>query len=208
MVRKPVIGLIGGVGSGKSLAAAEFAKYGGRIVSGDAFGHEALRRPEIKERIVHRWGLEVLNDQGEVDRRRLGAIVFADPKERQALEALVFPWIEKRIDEEIARAMSDAQVKLVVLDAAIMLEASWAGRCDNIVFVDAPREERMRRLAEKRGWTAQQMEEREKAQWPLNEKQVRAHATLDNSGSPQALAPQVRKLVAQWGIVENPEGDM
>ncbi len=196
------------MGSGKSFAAAEFAKYGGRIVSGDAFGHEALRRPEIKEQVVRRWGHEILDDQGEVNRRKLGAIVFADPKERQALETLVFPWIEKRIDEEIVRAMNDSQVKFAVLDAAIMLEAGWAERCDKIVFVDAPREKRVRRLGQERGWTAQQIEEREKAQWPLNEKQMRADATLDNSGSPETLAPQVRKLVAQWGILENPEGDV
>jgi dephospho-CoA kinase len=208
MARKPVLGLIGGVGSGKSLAAAEFAKYGGQIVSGDAFGHEALRRPEIKEQVIRRWGHGIVNDQGDVDRRRLGAIVFAHSKERQELEARVFPWIEKRIDEEIARAMNDSQVKFVVLDAAIMLEAGWAQRCDKIVFVDTPREERVRRLGQERGWTPQQIEEREKAQWPLNEKQMRADATLDNSGSPEALAPQVRKLVAQWGILEKPEGDV
>jgi len=205
---KLVIGLIGGVGSGKSMAAAEFAKYAGRIVSGDAFGHEALRRPEIKEQVVRRWGHEILNDQGEVERRRLGAIVFAHSKERQELEALVFPWIEKRIDEEIARAMDDSHVKFVVLDAAIMLEAGWAKRCDKIVFVDTPREERVRRLGQERGWTAQQIEEREKAQWPLNEKQMRAQALLDNTGSPEALAPQVRKLIDQWGILGNPEGDV
>jgi dephospho-CoA kinase len=208
MTRKPVIGLIGGVGSGKSLAAVEFAKYGGRIVSGDAFGHEALRRPEIKEQVVRRWGREILNDQGEVDRGKLGAIVFADSKERKTLEGLVFPWIEKRIEEEIARAIDDPPVKFTVLDAAIMLEAGWAKRCDQIVFVDTPREERLRRLGEQRGWTAQQVEEREKAQWPLNEKQMRASAVLDNSGSPETLAQQVRKLVAQWGILENPEGDV
>jgi dephospho-CoA kinase len=196
------------VGSGKSLAAAEFAKYGARIVSGDASGHEALRRQEIKEQVIRRWEHGILNDQGEVDRRRLGAIVFANPKERQALENLVFPWIEKRIDEEIARAMDDSRVKFVVLDAAIMLEAGWAKRCDKIVFVDTAREKRVRRLRQERGWTAQQIEEREKAQWPLNEKQIRADATLDNSGSPEALAPQVRKLVAQWGILEKPEGDV
>jgi dephospho-CoA kinase len=196
------------VGSGKSLAAAEFAKYGGRIVSGDAFGHEALRRLEIKEEVVRRWGHEILNDQGEVDRRKLGAIVFADPKERKTLESLVFPWIEKRIGEEIDGAISDSQVKFVVLDAAIMLEAGWAKRCDKIVFLDTPREERLRRLAQERGWTAQQVEEREKAQWPLNEKQMRASAILDNSGSPEELARQVRKLVAQWGSLENPEGDV
>lgn len=208
MQRKPVIGLIGGVGSGKSLAAAEFAKYGAKVISGDAFGHEALRRPDIKQQVVHRWGRDILNAKGDVDRRKLGTIVFADPKERQALEALVFPWIERRIDEEITRASKDAGVKSVVLDAAIMLEAGWDRRCNRIVFVDAPREQRLRRLAVERGWNDQHVEDREKAQWPLDEKRKRADGILDNSGSPDALARQIQKLIDQWGILENPEGDV
>jgi len=205
---KLVIGLIGGVGSGKSLAAEEFTKHGARVLSGDEFGHEALRRPDIKEQVIRRWGQEILNANGEVDRRKLGTIVFGDAKERQALEALVFPWIEKRIDEELTRAANDPTVKFVVLDAAIMLEAGWDRRCDRIVFVDAPRDIRYERLASKRGWTAQQLESREKAQWPLNEKLKRADAILDNSGSPDALARQILRFLEQWGILGNPEGEV
>src|SRR5438876_742362 len=111
------------MGSGKSRVAAEFAKYGARVISGDKFGHEALRQPEIKEQVVRRWGPEILDEKGEVDRRKLGTIVFADTQERKVLEGLVFPWIEQRIGEEITRAQGDPSVKLVVLDAAIMLEA-------------------------------------------------------------------------------------
>src|SRR5947209_12696631 len=100
MPRKPVLGLLGGIGSGKSLVAAELARRGGRVVNGDELGHEALRQPEIQQRIRERWGADVFNEQGEVDRRRLGAIVFAEPKELRALEALSFPWIERRFREE------------------------------------------------------------------------------------------------------------
>src|SRR5262245_2345367 len=85
----PVIGLIGGIGSGKSRVAAEFACRGGRVISGDELGHEALRQPGIKEQVVRRWGPEVLNEKDDVDRRKLGAIVFADAAQRKALEALV-----------------------------------------------------------------------------------------------------------------------
>jgi dephospho-CoA kinase len=206
--KKPVIGLIGGVGSGKSLAAAEFGKYGARVISGDELGHEALRQSKIKEQVVRHWGPEILNAKGDVDRRKLGAIVFADAKERQALEALLFPWIERRIGEEIARAADDAAVKFVVLDAAVMLEACWDRMCDRIIYVDAPREQRLKRLAGQRGWTTQQVHDREKAQWPMDEKRKRADATLDNSGTPDALARQIQKLVEQWGILENPKGDV
>jgi len=195
------------MGSGKSLAAAEFAKYGARIISGDKFGHEALRQPNIKESVVKRWGSEILDSAGEVDRRKLGAIVFADERERKALEALVFPWIERRIAEEIARAKADSSAKLVVLDAAIMLEAGWAGSCDQLVFVDARRELRLQRLAKERGWDAQEVDKREKSQWPLTEKQKRADWTLDNSGSPEKLARQVRDLLTHWGVLEKRDGE-
>jgi len=201
-LNKPVIGLIGGVGSGKSLVAAEFEKHGARVLSGDQFGHEALRRPDVKEKVVQCWGVGVLDAEGEVNRRKLGAIVFADSEERKKLEGLVFPWIERRIGEEIARATADPSVKFVVLDAAVMLEAGWAESCDRIVFVDAPRERRLQRLAEQRGWNAQEVDRREKSQWPLTEKLKRADWTLDNSGSTEKLGHQVQELIKQWGITD------
>src|SRR5262249_32982790 len=76
-----VIGLVGGIGSGKSRVAALFAEAGAVVVSGDEAGHEALRQPELKERIVHRWGTDVLDEKGEVNRRKLGGIVFAKGEE-------------------------------------------------------------------------------------------------------------------------------
>ena len=127
---KPVIGLIGGIGSGKSLVAATFARRGARVISGDELGHEApAAAGDPCRSVVQRWGPEVLDEQGRIDRRRLGAIVFADPSERRALEAMVFPWIERRIREEIDDARKrTGQVRLIVLDAAVMLEAGWNER--------------------------------------------------------------------------------
>src|SRR5438105_3251594 len=94
---KPVLGLIGGIGSGKSVVAEELARRGARIVSGDRLGHEALRQPDIRERIVERWGRGVLDAAGEIDRRKVGAIVFGEERERKALENIVFPYIEAGI---------------------------------------------------------------------------------------------------------------
>jgi dephospho-CoA kinase len=192
--RKPVIGLIGGMGSGKSLVAAELARRGARLISGDRLGHEALKQPDVQARVVERWGPAVLDERGEVDRRKLGAIVFADERERQALEALVFPTIERGIREAIAAARSDPEVKLVVLDAAIMVEAGWDGACDRLVFVDAPGAARLRRLADQRGWSAKEVDARENAQMPLAKKKERADYVLDNSGTPEQLARQVEDL--------------
>src|SRR5207244_5171971 len=115
------------------------------------------------------------------DRRRLGAIVFADPAELRALEALVHPWIGRRIAEEVAAARADPAVRLVVLDAAVMMEAGWEGVCDRLVYVDAPCEVRLARLAGQRGWDEKEVAAREKAQLPLEEKARRAGHVVDNS---------------------------
>jgi dephospho-CoA kinase len=198
---KPVIGLVGGIGSGKSLAAACFGRRGGRVIVADELGHEALRQPDVKERIVRRWGPEVLGPDGEVVRRKLGAIVFADPAQREELEALVYPWIECRIAEEIARAQADPGVRFLILDAAVMLEKGWNRVCDRVVFLDAPRELRLERLARQRGWTAAEVEARERAQLPLTEKARRADHVLVNSTTPDALQRQVDDLLHAWGLV-------
>src|SRR5262249_48741446 len=114
-----IVGVLGGIGSGKSLVAAELVKNGGYLIKGDALGHEALRQPDIKEKVLRRWGRELLDAEGEIQRRSLAHKVFADPKELRALEGLVFPWIAKRIKEEIAKAQSAATAPLIVLDAAV-----------------------------------------------------------------------------------------
>ena len=197
--RKLVVGLVGGMGSGKSRVAEEFARHGARVVSGDRLGHEALRQPEIRDRVVRRWGRRVLDDMGEVSRPRLGAIVFADPNELRELETIVFPWIERHLREEVAAAEREPEVNLVVLDAAILLEAGWDCVCDRLVYVHAPRDVRLRRLAGQRGWTAKEVEARENAQWPLTAKVSRADAAVDNTGPPDQLASQVGELLRRWG---------
>jgi len=196
--RKAVIGLIGGMGSGKSLVAATLAERGARVISGDRLGHEALQQPEIRSQLSQRWRTEILDEKGNIDRRRIAAIVVADSEERRALEGLVHPWIERRLAEEVAAAEADPAVVLIVLDAAIMLEAGWNKLCDRLVYVDAPRDVRLRRLAEQRGWSAKEVEAREKVQMPLAEKANRADDFVDNSGTPGQLAQQVDQLLRQW----------
>ena len=191
---KPIIGLIGGIGSGKSRVAAAFAKRGARVISGDQAGHEALKQPEIRDQVVERWGKGLVDEKREVNRRALGRIVFAKQEELRALEAMVFPWIGQRLRDEIAAAARDVQVPLIVLDAAVMLEAGWNNVCDRIVYVHAPRDARLRRLAETRGWTAKEVEARESAQMSLTEKATRADFAVDNSGSPEELERQVEAI--------------
>ena len=127
------------------------------MIDADAVGHELLKDPAVRRQIVERFGPGVLGEASRetelapaIDRKALGAIVFADPAARRDLEAILHPrmraWFRRG---HRARALGpvDGNGRLVVLDAAILLEAGWDDLCDLIVFVDAPREERMRRVS-------------------------------------------------------------
>lgn len=202
-MHKRIIGLLGGIGSGKSAVAQQLREAGAVVLSGDALGHEALRQPELKARIVDRFGDGILDEAGEVQRRKLGGIVFASAQERAALEAIVHPWIKQRLREELAALRSDPRVKLIVVDAAIMIEAGWDDVCDELVFVDVPRPLRLERIARQRGWSEQEVQAREQAQLPVTEKARRSHHILNNAGSLDDLRLQVDALLKGWGLARD-----
>lgn len=197
---KRIVGLIGGIGSGKSQVAAAFARHGARVIAGDQLGQAALRDPDIRARVASRWGDGILDANGDIDRRRLAAIVFADASERKALEAITHPWIRRHIVAEIEEARRDPRVPLIVLDAAIMLEAGWNEVCDRLVYIDAPCSVRLQRVTRQRGWSEAEVSAREQAQLPLTEKAARADHTLDNSSSLEHLNRQVDDLLRLWGL--------
>jgi dephospho-CoA kinase len=199
--RIPVIGLIGGIGAGKSAAAAAFAHRGGAVIDADALGHRALARDDAKAWLVRRWGDRMLRPDGSPDRRAVAGIVFADPAERRALEAEVFPHIRRLAEAELEDAAGNPAVRFAALDAAVLLEAGWADACDRLVFVDAPRDVRVARVLARSGWTAADLDAREAAQLPAAQKRSRADAVLVNDGSPEALQRRVDGLLAGWGLL-------
>jgi dephospho-CoA kinase len=198
---KPVIGLIGAIGAGKSLTAQCFAARGGWVVDADALGHEALRQPEIMARVMERWGDRVRKPDGSLDRRAIGRIVFENSCERIALEELVFPYIGKRCRDEVAVGLADPKTRFVVLDAAVMLEAGWNNETDWIVYVDAPRPVRLARLAQRSGWTDSDLAARESAQWPEDAKKSRADEVIVNNSDQESLQKEVDRLLKQWELL-------
>jgi dephospho-CoA kinase len=201
--RKPILALVGPLGAGKSTAAECFARRGGAIIDGDALGHEALRQPAIRAAVIQRWGPGLVRPDGSLDRRALGRIVFADPAQRNALEQLVFPYIERRLREQIEQAQQDPRFRFVVVDAAVLLEAGWNQGVDRIVYVDAPASLRQARLIQRSGWTPAEIAGREAAQWPPERKRTAAHAILANQGDPQDLQRQVDRLLQTWGLLSD-----
>jgi dephospho-CoA kinase len=197
--RSVVVGLLGGIGSGKSQVAALLQEAGAVVVSGDQAGHEALLQPAIRERVIQTFGEGIVDENGQVQRRKLGALVFASPDRRRELEAIVHPWIKGRLAQQVEVARRGG-TPLIVLDAAIMLEAGWADLCDELVFVEVPREVRLARIRRQRNWDEEEVEARERAQLALTAKAARAQHILDNSGTLDDLRRRLGPLLRRWGL--------
>jgi dephospho-CoA kinase len=190
-----VLGLLGGVASGKSLVAQQLAELGAVVLDADRAGHETLRLPEIIAAAKARWGEGVLDPDGQINRLQLAKIVFAPPpagaEERRYLESLTHPEIGRRLAAE-AESKENAS-PLAVLDAPLILEAGWDKMCTHLAFVDAPRELRLAH-ALKRGWTEEDFAAREAVQESLDIKRGRADFIIDNSGSALHTQLQVERL--------------
>lgn len=192
-----VVGIVGGVASGKSLVCAQLAQLGAHVLAADPLGHAALRDAAIKRTLVARWGDQVLGADGEIDRPAVARLVFAPGtaglQERRFLEQLVHPWIEARLRTALTTLAEQEPQAVVVLDAALLVEAGWTDLCDVLVYVDAPADQRRERAAG-RGWSQADWEGREAAQASLAKKRELAHWTLDNSASSAETYIQVLEL--------------
>ncbi|MFO8011754.1 MAG: dephospho-CoA kinase [Phycisphaerae bacterium] len=194
----PVIGLLGGVGAGKSTVAQMMAEEGCRVVDADRIAHAVLREDDVKNAIRDAFGDAVFDSGGEVDRERLGRAVFDDPGRREALERIVHPRILARMRDEVEAAGAE-HPPAVVIDAPLILEKGLAKWCDSMVYISVPAEVRHRRLREARGWSPSEIQRRDASQIPLKNKRRRADSTIDNSASPEHTREHVRRVLARLG---------
>jgi len=192
-VTMPVIGLVGGVGAGKSTAADQFAALGCTLIDADKIGHELLADEEVCRELRSRWGERVFRSDGFVDRAALADIVFKHSSELDALNQIMHPRIGGRIARRIEQAQRDCEVPAVVLDAATLFEAGWDNMCTHVVFVAAPHDRRVSGAASK-GMDRQEWLLREKSQISLDNKRAKCYCTLDNSSSVSHLCEQVRRV--------------
>jgi len=207
-----IVGLIGGIASGKSLVAEEFQRLGACVLNGDKAGHEVLDMQPVIQKLAKRWGEEILRD-GKIDRRALAEIVFRttasdeaagqvqengdsdlpDQAELEYLESVTHPLIGKLLEERIAKIRDSQRFEIVVLDAAVMIKAGWNKQCDRIIFIDVPQELREKR-AILRGLSRHQFLMRERSQTPIEEKKKLADIVIDNSGPPQKTYKQIEEV--------------
>lgn len=191
-----VIGLAGGIGSGKSEVARAFARLGCVVADSDKAAREALDRPDVRATLARWWGNEIIGADGRVDRKRVAALVFADPAERARLEGLVHPIVRQGRAELIAQARV-AGAPAVIVDAPLLFEAGLDAECDAVVFVHAPRELRLERVRVARGWDEEELGRREKVQLPLDEKRERSDHEIVNDAGADRLTAEARRILDQ-----------
>jgi dephospho-CoA kinase len=187
-MKKIIIGLTGTFGSGKSTAANLFAELGALTVDADKIAHEALLEgsPVYGELLRLLPGAE---SSDGLNRKKIAEIVFKDAAKRKALEAIVHPYVMDRISEEIA----EAEEQTVVLEVPLLFESGLDRICNKTVTVDAPAGEILERLREK-GYTEEQILDRQAAQWPAEEKKKRADFVINNAGSLTQTKREVEKI--------------
>lgn len=181
----PVIGLVGGIGAGKSTVAQIFAHLGCLVIDADRDAREALHREDVVKELVSWWGDGMLGSDGRPDRAKIAEIVFKDPSQRTRLEGLVHPIVKNDRLLTIARARQEGR-PAVIIDAPLLFEAGSDKDCDAVVFVDAPPEQRLARVLV-RGWSSEELARREAAQLQLAEKRARSAVIIENSGTLESL---------------------
>ncbi len=196
-LKKPIIGILGGIGSGKTTAAREFAKLGCAVIDADEIAHELLDEPAIKERIVSLFGRAVLGDEGRISRDELAAVVFSDREKLDSLCGILHPPVLAETERLIERYQADAEVKAIVLDMPLLLEIGWDKRCERLIFVDCDEKKRRKRLqnAGKSGFfNKNQLKSRENFQIPLDKKAEIADDVVDNNSDCSALVRQIADI--------------
>jgi dephospho-CoA kinase len=191
--RPLTIGLTGGIAAGKSEALAAFGRLGAATLSSDAVAHELLEREPLRGRLVERWGPQAAPG-GEVDRARVGGIVFADPDELAWLESQVHPLVGERIGEWLNTLPPATEI--AVVEVPLLFEAGMGGAFDTTVAIVASDEVRRERAAA-RGQGL--VEEREARQLVQDEKAARAEHIVRNDGTVEQLELELSALIERLG---------
>jgi dephospho-CoA kinase len=189
------VGLTGGIGSGKSTVSGMLRELGAIIIDSDLLAREVVApgTPGLAQ-VVAAFGPEVLTPDGAMDRAKVGAIVFADPEQRQRLEAIVWPLVREASQ---ALAATAGPADLVVQDIPLLVETNQQSAFDAVVVVDVPLETQVRRLVDDRGWDEADARARIAAQATREQRLAAATHVIDNTGSIDDLRLRVEELVGE-----------
>lgn len=190
-----VVGLIGGIGSGKSEASALLASMGAEVIDADKVGH-AIYEPgtEGYRRVIEGFGEEIVGKDGKIDRKKLGARVFSEAGELERLNSILHPLIRGEIERRLGE-LEKRNVELAVVEAAILLEAGWRPIVHEVWVVTATPETIRSRLFEGRGLSAEEVDARVAKQMPDAERRAAADVLIENDGSRDDLRRRLAEIL-------------
>jgi dephospho-CoA kinase len=200
------VGLTGGIASGKSTVAGMLREMDCPVLDADTLGHELLEQgQEAREEVIREFGQEILDARGNIERAKLGQIIFADATKRARLNQILHPRILDVVRKWFAAQGHPGGPELAVVEAALIIEAGYNKELDKVIVCWCPAELQLQRLLE-RGLTAEQTRLRIAAQMPMEEKRRRGDETIDCSGSIAETERQVMEVVKRLSHPAAPAG--
>ncbi|MBD3217756.1 MAG: dephospho-CoA kinase [candidate division Zixibacteria bacterium] len=188
------LGITGQIASGKSTAAREFAKFGGRIIYADDIGREVVEEDSpVLSKLIRAFGPQIVTPQGVLKRRELGRIVFASEEERAKLNKIVHPPLLKRLREELDKCSLDPACELAIVDAALLVDWDWHNNMDWTVCVVAAPDTQLLRLKGK-GLTDQEIHDRINSQKSREELEAASDFVIENDGPIEQLKQKVKEI--------------
>ena len=194
---KPIIGITGGIGSGKSFVAKLFGEFGCLVINSDDLVRRAYKDTIVQSEIKKWWGKLMFDPNGDVDRSAVARKVFQYPSERQKLEALLHPIVDRNRETMMRTAGENPEIKAFVWDTPLLFETHLNERCDTVVFVEAPMKVRLERVSSNRGWDESELDRRENLQIPLDKKKEIADYVVVNTADAEFARGQVREVLSQ-----------
>ncbi len=188
------VGITGQIGCGKSVVAKEFRRLGAVVLSGDQLGKDAVNKhPQVLRSLVKAFGNDILNRTGQLDRKRLGRLAFADPTRTRLLDKIVHPWLLKELRSDIRKVQSRGLAKMVIVDAALIFDWRLERELDYVIVVESTLANQLARVVT-RGLTEREIRDRIHRQIPKYKQRRKADFVIPNNGSKDELIARASRL--------------
>jgi dephospho-CoA kinase len=195
-----VIGLTGGIASGKSTVSNMLKEMAVVIVDADVEARRAVEKGQPAHlKIIEEFGEEILLVNGEIDRQKLGSVIFHDAEKRQLLNGIVHPDVRKRMKDQTDAAILAGE-KVVVLDIPLLFESKLTSMVEKTILVYVDRDIQLKRLMERNNLSLEDAEARINSQMPLSDKISLADAVINNNGSINETKQQLIEILKSWGV--------